>query len=417
MEATLLSQGDPTATEIVAPVTLQQKSLGSLRYNIHAGQGAFQAGTRAFSVSSQTSGPTNPIQIPGAQTQYQVVPSAVNADFLGKYGVILSITLQNTGAAPLTVGSYAAMLIRSMNFRFTSSVNLTYLSEANLAWIFSQMSDTQLAMAGPLMLINPANYQPLPLVLAAGASSTVYIPLQCPVSNRCAWLRALQANMEFSIQWSLASDVVTAGAAADLSVQSTQLIFSGFKAASAINSAIATKFLNGPVMTRAVVPTATVVAIPGGVNAGGQYEINLAQSTGLCTGLFTYSRVGTGSALVAFVPVAAAQDTITLRADSQPYPAFGVAFPAAFFRAFFAGAGHVDGAGLATLNVNTIPFTPQVSNSIAAGEIGGTFYVSQSANLLVTSTVTNAAVTEAVVIFNKVEVIVQNGAELSVRIL
>lgn len=416
MDAAILSQGDPTATQVIAPVQLEQKNLGALRYSIHATQGAFQAGTRAFSVTSQTSGPANPIQIVGAQTQFQVVPSSITPDFLGKYGVILQITLQNTGVAPLTVGCYAALLIRSVNFKFTSSINLTYLSEANLAWVLSQMSDTALNMAGPLMLINPATYAAAPLVLAPGASSTVYVPIQCPIANRAAYIRALQANLEFSISWSNAADIVTAGAAADLSVQSTQLIFSGFKAASAVNAAVAARFLAGPVFTRTIVPTATVSSIPGGVPAG-QYEVRLDQSTGLVTSIYAYSRLGGGSALNAFTPVATAMDSITLRSDSQPYPAFAVAFPTAFYRAFFAGAGHQDGAALSSLAVNCVPFTPQVSLSIGNGEVGGTFFVSQSANLLITSSAANALVTEAVVIFNKVIVVVQNGAELSVKIL
>lgn len=416
MEAAILSQGDPTATEVIAPVQLQQKNLGALRYNIHAAQGAFQAGTRAFSVASQTAGPANPIQIPGAQTQFNVVPSSVTPDFLGKYGVILAVTLQNVGAAPLTVGCYAHLLVRNITFRFTSSINLSYLSEANLAWVLSQMSDTQLAMAGASMLINPATYAAAPLVLAAGASRTVYVPIQTPISNRAAYMRALNANIEFTLQWSNAADIVTAGAAADLSIQNTQLIFSGYKAASAVNAAIAARFLAAPTMTRLIVPTAAIVAIPGGVPIG-QYQVGLEQSTGLVTSLFAYSRVGSGSARVAFTPTAGAMDTLTVRADSQPLPQFAVAFPTAFYRAFFGGASHIDGAALATLGINVIPFTPQVSLSIGEGAVAGSFFVNQSSNLLVTSTVLDATTTEAVIIYNKVQVLVQNGAELSLKIL
>lgn len=396
-------------------VPLEQVSSAGMTYSIHPAQSFVAAGSKSFSVSQVTSTVGN-VFTAGGNASYNITPSSILPDHLGNFGVILQLTVTNTDAAPITIGTYGHLLFNNYTIRYTSSISLNYTAEACLASVLANLSSTELQQSAALMGINAATGAILPVVIAAGASFTYYLPLLTPFSGRAAYIRALQSIIEINMRFNTAATLVTAGVPAGLTMGTQQIIWNGWKWGERASTIVARRYLAGPVVTRQIQPTLIVQAIPAGITNGQQYQVDLSGSTGLVTALMIFIRANTGLPTVAFTPIANSISQLTLRSDSQNVSWLPPAVDAAFYRSFFAGVGQLTGSSLSQLGVTTVPFSTAISESLTNGLLGGSYFVSQASNFQLQSAVTNANV-EAAIIYFKVQNVLQAGSELSVKIL
>lgn len=406
--------GDLVGTQLVE-TPLETKSAAGMSFQIHPAQQYVAAGAKSFSVSQVTATPGN-VFATGAQASYNITPSSILPDHLSQFGCVLQLQITNNDAAPITIGTYGHMLFRSYLVRYTSAINLTYTAEACLAAVLSNLSNTQLQQAAPLMGINAATGAILPVVIAAGASFTYYLPLLTPFNNRAAYIRALQSIIEFNITFNTAANLVTAGVPAGMVLTQQNIIWNGFKWGERASAIVARRYLSGTVITRQIVPTTVVVAIPAGITAAQQYQIDLSGSTGLVTAIQFFIRANTGLPLVAFTPIANSVENFTLRSDSQGVSWLPQGVDSAFYRSWFSGINQLTGSSLSQLGVTTIPFSNDLSSTLSQGTLLGSYFVSQASNIQALSAATNANV-EALVIFWKVYNVLQAGSEMSVKIL
>lgn len=406
--------GDLVGTQLVE-TPLETKSAAGMTFQVHPSQQFVAAGAKSFSISQVTATPGN-VFTTGAQASYNITPSSILPDHLSQFGCILQLQLINNDAAPITIGTYGHLLFRQYLIRYTSSINQTYTAEACLAAVLSNLSSTQLQQSAALMGINAATGAVLPVVIAPGATFTYYLPLLTPFNNRAAYIRALQSIIEVNIQFNTAANLVTVGVPGGLALVQQNIIWNGWKWGERASAIVARRYLSGPVVTRQIVPTALTVAIPAGITNGQNYQIDLSGSTGLVTALQFFVRSNTGLPTVAFTPIANSVAAVTLRADSQPVSWLPNQVDSAFYRAFFAGVNQLTGSSLAQLGVTSIPFSSDLSETLSAGMLLGSYFVSQASNLQVLSAVTNANV-EALVLFWKVQNVLQAGSEMSIRIL
>jgi len=406
--------GDLVGTQLIE-TPLESKTAAGMTFQIHPAQQYVAAGAKSCSVSQVTATPGN-VFATGAQCSYNITPSSILCDHLSQFGCILQLQITNNDAAPITIGTYGHMLFRSYLVKYSSSINLTYTAEACLAAVLSNLSSTQLQQAAPLMGINAATGAILPVTIAAGATFTYYLPLLTPFNNRAAYIRALQSIIEFNFTFNTAANLVTAGVPAGMVLTQQNIIWNGFQWGERASAIVARRYLSGPVITRQIVPTTVVVAIPAGLTNGQQYQIDLSGSTGLVTALQFFIRANTGLPLVAFTPIANSVASFTVRADSQPLSFLPQGLDAAFYRSWFSGVNQLSGSSISQLGISSIAFSSDLSSTLANGTLLGSYFVSQASNIQALSAVTQANV-EALCVYWKVLNIMQAGSEMSVKIL